>query len=108
LHQTELDHKEVDYVLEFHPDIVFIIGHNGSMLTGAGYCIFFGGYEDAEEFDGIIVKEEEVEQVINHETLHCLLDSIGVDALQLENIWYQYSPEKSYLKGCADMGLGYQ
>ena len=57
--------------MEFHDDVVVIIGHNGATVAEDGqYYLFFGGYEMVEEFNGLIVKEEEMEMAINHEVLH--------------------------------------
>lgn len=94
--------------MKFNDDIIVIIGHNGATQDFDGsYYLFFGGYEDAEEFNGTIVTEEEVELAINHEVLHCLIDSIGEDASKLDNIWYQYTPSISILENCKQTGIGY-
>ena len=95
--------------MEFHKDVVVIIGHNGATVTDDGqYYLFFGGYDRAEEFNGIIVKEEEMEMAINHEVLHCVIDSIGEDAGTLDNIWCKYDVlHHPVLNNCSEMGLGF-
>ena len=95
--------------MEFHDDVVVIIGNNGATVTDDGqYYIFFGGYEMAEEFNGVIVKEEEMEMAINHEVLHCVIDSIDEDAGALDNIWCKYDvPRHPILDNCSEMGLGF-
>jgi len=97
--------------MQFNDEIITIIGHNGSTEdpTRPGqYYIFFGGYEMAEEYNGTIVTEEEVESAINHETLHCVLDSIGEDAQMLDNVWHMYREPIEYLKGCSETGIGFK
>ena len=95
--------------MEFHQDVIVIIGHNGATVTDDGqYYLFFGGYEHAAEFNGIIVREDEVEMAINHEVLHCVLDSIGEDAEKLDNIWCKYKVRRrKLLNHCSQMGLGF-
>jgi len=95
--------------MEFHEDVIVIIGHNGASVTDDGkYYLFFGGYEHAAEFNGTIVREEEVEMAINHEVLHCVLDSIGEDAEKLDNIWCKYDGKRHrILDHCSQMGLGF-
>ncbi|MFW6109137.1 MAG: hypothetical protein ACOC6N_01690 [archaeon] len=95
--------------MEFHQDIVVIIGHNGASVTDEGeYYLFFGGYEYAEEYNGTIVTEDEVEMAINHEVLHCLIDYLGEDASKLDNIWCKYDGKcHKILKKCSEMGLGF-
>ena len=45
--------------MEFHEDVIVIIGHNGATVTEDGeYYLFFGGYEHAAEFNGTIVRED--------------------------------------------------
>lgn len=97
--------------MEFNDNIIEIIGHNGSTedpFRPGHYYMFFGGYEDYKEFNGTIVTEDEVEMAINHETLHCLLDSIGEDAGALDNVWYMYTEPIPILVGCSEFGIGYQ
>ncbi|MCW4048920.1 MAG: hypothetical protein NWE89_04205 [Candidatus Bathyarchaeota archaeon] len=95
--------------MDFHPDIVFIIGHNGASVTSKGeYYLFFGGYNMAEEFNGVLVDEHEIEMAINHEVLHCVMDSLGEDAKTLDNIWFKYDvPYNPVLSECSEMGLGF-
>ncbi len=95
--------------MEFHEDVIVIIGHNGATVTDDGkYYLFFGGYEYAAEFNGTIVTEDEVEMAINHEVLHCVLDSIGEDAEKLDNIWCKYKVRHhKILDQCSQMGLGF-
>jgi hypothetical protein len=95
--------------MEFNKDIVIIIGHNGASVTEDGkYYLFFGGYEHATEFNGTIVKEEEVEMAINHEVLHCVIDSLGEDAQKLDNIWFKYKVKHhKLLERCSHLGLGF-
>ena len=95
--------------MEFHEDVIVIIGHNGATVTEDGkFYLFFGGYEQAAEFNGTIVREEEVEMAINHEVLHCVLDSIGEDAEKLDNIWCKYDGKRHrILDHCSQMGLGF-
>ncbi len=95
--------------MEFHQDVIVIIGHNGATVTDDGqYYLFFGGYEHAAEYNGTIVTEEEVEMAINHEVLHCVLDSIGEDAGTLDNIWCKYEVKRHpLLTHCNQMGLGF-
>lgn len=93
--------------MEFNEDVVVIIGHNGSTIWEGEYFLFFGGLELAEEYNGTIVKEEDVEMAINHEVLHCVIDSLGEDAECLDHIWYMYTDPIPLLSGCAHMGLGY-
>lgn len=94
--------------MEFSSDIIIIIGHNGSWRCDDGtYEIFFGGYQLAEEYNGTIVKEEEVELAINHEVLHCLIDYLGEDASKLDNIWCMYTDAIPLLVGLKEVGLGY-
>ena len=95
--------------MDFHPDIVFIIGHNGASVTSEGkYFLFFGGYDEADEFNGVIVREDEIEMAVNHEILHCVIDSIDEDAKNLDNIWLKYAiPSNPILKNISEMGLGF-
>ena len=92
--------------MEFNDEIITIIGHNGSAIWNGEYFIFFGGYEEAYRFNGVIVTEDLVESAINHEVLHCLMDYLGEDAEKLDNIWYVYGNCPKYLEGCSYMGLG--
>ena len=95
--------------MEFTNEVIVIIGHNGATVTEEGeYYIFFGGYEHASRYNGVIVKEEEIEMAINHEVLHCVLDSIGEDAQKLDNIWCKYKTKHhKLLNHCNQMGLGF-
>jgi hypothetical protein len=95
--------------LEFDRDIIVIIGHNGASVTPDGkYYLFFGGYSAAKEFNGVIVREDEVEMAINHEVLHCVLDSIGEDASTLDNIWFKYKVRHHpVLNECSELGIGF-
>ncbi|MHA2394469.1 MAG: hypothetical protein ACXAEX_21225 [Promethearchaeota archaeon] len=107
-----LDSRNVSHAhaqMNFHADVIYIVGHNGADVTRNGeYYIFFGGYEESMYFNGVIVTEEEIEMAINHEILHCVIDWLGEDAEALDRIWYKYDvPFIPLLVGCTEMGLGF-
>lgn len=95
--------------MQFNDNIIEIIGHNGAAKFEGKYYLFFGGYEYAEEYNGTIVTEDEVEMAINHEVLHILLDHIGeFEASEaLDVLWHVYGNKIEILEGVKETGVGW-
>jgi len=67
-------------MLDFGYEILSIQGWNAALVFDEEWVIFLGNFGP----------EEYTEMILNHETLHLVLDKIGENSSFLDNIWWKY------------------